>query len=337
MKKITKILSVVLIVVLSIAMCCSCNAQETKNDAFILTMQIGNPVMTVNSAEQNIDEMGTAPVIYEGRTLVPIRAIIEAMGGSVTWVQDTQTVTLQYNDDRIDLIINSNTAYLNDIANTIDVEPVIINNRTMLPIRFIAEGFRFDVQWNKDTQTIIIKRQSDVSKEITVAEPQQSTDSKILVVYYSSTGSTERAANYIAEATNADVFEIEPINPYTTDDLNWNNEKSRVSIEHDNVEKREVELVSTAVADWEFYDTVFIGYPIWWGVAAWPVNGFVEANDFTGKTVIPFCTSASSGLGESDKLLEELAGTGNWTDGKRFSSGASENNVKEWAVDIIRS
>lgn len=337
MRKISKILSIILTIVLSITMCCSCNAQEAKNDDFVLIMQIGNPVMSVNLAEQNIDESGTTPIIQNGRTLVPIRAIIEAMGGSVTWEQDTQTAELQYNDDRIELTINSNTAYLNDTANTIDTAPVIINDRTMLPVRFIAEGFKFDVEWNDDTQTITIKKQSDELKEIAADKTQQSTDSKILVVYYSATGSTERAANYIAETVNADVFEIEPVKPYTSEDLNWNDENSRVSIEHDNVEKREVELVSTAAADWDDYDTVFIGYPIWWGVAAWPVNGFVEANDFTEKTVIPFCTSASSGLGKSDKLLEELSGTGNWTKGKRFASNASEDDVKEWAADIIRS
>lgn len=240
MRKITKMLSIILAIVLSITMCCSCNAQEAKNDDFVLIMQIGNPVMSVNSAEQNIDESGTTPIIQNGRTLVPIRAIIEAMGGSVTWEQDTQTAELQYNDDRIELTISSNTAYLNDTANTIDTAPVIINDRTMMPVRFIAEGFKFDVEWNEDTQTITIKKQSDELKEIAADKPQQSTDSKFLVVYYSATGSTERAANYIAEAVNADVFEIEPVKPYTSEDLNWNDENSRVSIEHDNVEKREV-------------------------------------------------------------------------------------------------
>ena len=82
--------------------------------------------------------------------------------------------------------------------------------------------------------------------------------------------------------------------------------------------------------NWDSYDTVFIGYPIWWGIAAWPVDNFVTANDFTGKTVIPFCTSSSSGLGESGELLAELAGTGNWLEGQRFRSSASEDDVAEW-------
>ena len=91
-----------------------------------------------------------------------------------------------------------------------------------------------------------------------------------------------------------------------------------------------MELVSTTVNDWESYDTVFIGYPIWWGIAAWPVDNFINANDFTGKTVIPFCTSSSSGLGESGELLAELAGTGDWQEGQRFRSSVAEADVVEW-------
>ena len=100
--------------------------------------------------------------------------------------------------------------------------------------------------------------------------------------------------------------------------------------EHDHPDARAVELVESTVSDWESYDTVFIGYPIWWGSAAWPVNGFITANDFTGKTGIPFCTSASFGLGESGELLAEAAGTGNWMEGVRFSSGVSETDVQTW-------
>ena len=86
--------------------------------------------------------------------------------------------------------------------------------------------------------------------------------------------------------------------------------------------------------NWADYDVIFLGYPIWWGIAAWPVNGFVEANDFTGKTVIPFCTSSSSGLGESGQLLAELAGTGDWLEGQRFRSGASQADVTAWVESL---
>ena len=156
----------------------------------------------------------------------------------------------------------------------------------------------------------------------------------VLVVYYSATGNTETVANYIAEATGGDIFEITPAEPYTSDDLNWTDENSRVSREYADESLRDVELTTTEVENWDSYDTVFIGYPIWWGIAAWPVDGFVEANDFTGKTVIPFCTSSSSGLGESGELLADLAGTGDWQEGQRFRSSVSQEDVNEW-VDSL--
>ncbi len=95
-------------------------------------------------------------------------------------------------------------------------------------------------------------------------------------------------------------------------------------------QRSDVELVTTEVENWDSYDMVFIGYPIWWGIAAWPMNTFVENNDFTGKTVIPFCTSSSSGIGDSGTLLADLAGTGDWQEGMRFRSGVDEADVQEW-------
>ena len=167
-------------------------------------------------------------------------------------------------------------------------------------------------------------------------EAQQSTDEagKTLVVYYSATGNTENVANYIATATDGDLFELEPAEPYSDADLDWTDDNSRVVREHDDESLRDIELVADTVENWDSYDTVFIGYPIWWGIAAWPVNGFIEANDFTGKTVIPFCTSSSSGLGESGELLAEMAGTGDWQEGQRFRSGASESDVAAWVESL---
>lgn len=155
-------------------------------------------------------------------------------------------------------------------------------------------------------------------------------EGKNLVVYYSATGSTEAVAGYIANATGGDTFAITPAESYSSADLNWTDSESRVSREHDDPSLRTMELTETTVDGWEDYDTVFIGYPIWWGIAAWPVDNFINANDFTGKTVIPFCTSSSSGLGESGELLAELAGTGDWQEGQRFRSGVDEADVVEW-------
>ena len=157
---------------------------------------------------------------------------------------------------------------------------------------------------------------------------------KTLVVYYSASGNTEAAAGYIASATNAELFELVPADPYTDADLDWTDNESRVVYEHEHPDDRQVELVETKVADWDEYDTVFIGYPIWWGIAAWPVDGFIQANDFSGKTVIPFCTSSSSGIGESGTLLEEAAHGGNWLEGERFSSRPTEETVRDWVESL---
>ena len=157
---------------------------------------------------------------------------------------------------------------------------------------------------------------------------------KTLVVYYSATGNTKAVAEMIAEETNGDLFEIEPQDPYSNEDLNWTDENSRVTREYENEDERNVELVSTTVDNWEDYDTVFVGYPIWWGIAAWPVNTFVENNDFTGKTVVPFCTSSSSGLGQSGELLAQAAGSGDWQEGQRFQSRTSASEVQEWLNEL---
>lgn len=163
------------------------------------------------------------------------------------------------------------------------------------------------------------------------SEPEtQPETGKTLVVYYSASGNTERVAKDIAEAAGADLFEIVPTEVYTSEDLNWTNPDSRVSREHDDESLRDVPLTTTEVPDWDSYDTVFIGYPIWWGIAAWPVDTFVKNNDFTGKTVIPFATSSSSGMGQSGSLLADMVGTGEWQEGQRFSSGVSSDDVQSW-------
>ena len=159
---------------------------------------------------------------------------------------------------------------------------------------------------------------------------ETTTDGKALVVYYSATGTTKRVAQLIADAIGADLFEVEPAEPYTTADLNYSDKNSRVSREHDDESLRDVALVSAEVPDWDSYDTVFIGYPIWWGGAAWPMNGFMTANDFTGNTVIPFATAASSGMGDSGTDLAKLAGTGDWLDGQRFFSSTTADDIQSW-------
>lgn len=171
---------------------------------------------------------------------------------------------------------------------------------------------------------------TEASSENASAETtQDGTSGKTLVVYYSASGSTRRVAETIEDTLGADLFEITPVEPYSSDDLNWTNDNSRVTREHNDESLRDIELTQIVPENWDSYDTVLIGYPIWWAIAAWPVDNFVKGNDFTGKTVIPFCTSASSGLGNSGNLLAEMAGTGDWQEGHRFSSGVSASDVEK--------
>ncbi len=155
-----------------------------------------------------------------------------------------------------------------------------------------------------------------------------------LVVYYSASGNTRRVAQAIAEQLGADTFEVTPVQPYTSADLNWTDRSSRVVQEYEDESLRNILLTSTTVPDWDNYENVFIGYPIWWGIAAWPMSSFVSANDFSGKNVVPFCTSLSSGIGQSGELLAELAGTGSWLDGYRFSSSTTANDIAALAESL---
>ena len=173
------------------------------------------------------------------------------------------------------------------------------------------------------------------------ANEQQQSDNEVsnslgktLIVYYSATGNTKEVADMIAKETGGTLFEIEPKNPYSDEDLNYSDDNSRVTREYNNENARNIELISTTVDNWDSYDTVFIGYPIWWGIAAWPIDNFIKDNDFSDKTVIPFCTSSSSGLGDSGELLEQMAGSGNWKEGQRFNSGVSSSDVQNWLNEL---
>ncbi|MDO4563229.1 MAG: cyclophilin-like fold protein [Clostridia bacterium] len=154
MKNFLSILLSFTLIVLSVS---GCSAQAPTQITII--MQIGNPQMTVNGIQTEIDPgRGTTPIIQNERALVPIRAVIEAMGGSVVWDEAAQTAELAVGENNIRLIIGSNTAYLNDMPHTLDTAPTVANGRTILPIRFVAEGFGFQVNWDDTSQTITIVR-----------------------------------------------------------------------------------------------------------------------------------------------------------------------------------
>lgn len=153
----------------------------------------------------------------------------------------------------------------------------------------------------------------------------------VLVAYFSATGNTEGVATAIAERLGADVFAIEAAQPYTEADLNYSDDASRTSVER--ADGTNPELAQVTPDGWADYDTVLLGYPIWWGEAAWPLRTFVAGNDFDGKTVVPFCTSGSSGIGGSADGLEGLAGSGDWRGGTRFSAGAGDD-AADWAAGL---
>ena len=186
-----------------------------------------------------------------------------------------------------------------------------------------------------DSNTSINPNVTGEDVESNNTEEPSSSESKTLVVYYSAQNHTKAVAEQIAENLNADIFEIEPEEKYSDADLDWTDRDSRVSKEHDDESLRNIKLKKDTVDNWSDYDTVLIGYPIWWGTAAWPVDTFVKSNDFEGKTVIPFCTSSSSGLGQSGKLLEEEANGGNWENGHRFKSNATDEEINDW-IDTIK-
>ena len=150
-----------------------------------IRLKIDEPTMTVNGEEVNIDENGTVPVISNGRTLVPIRAVVEAMGGNVGWNSETSTALLDCDNNHIELTIGSKTAVLNGESKELDTEPVIINTRTMLPLRFVSESFGYDVEWNNEDKSITISGSSDNAAEVSEnpETPEQSAGNT-LVIYY---------------------------------------------------------------------------------------------------------------------------------------------------------
>lgn len=161
------------------------------------------------------------------------------------------------------------------------------------------------------------------------AEPvTEQNEERVLVVYFSATGTTKRVAEMIADITGADLYEIKAAQEYTEADLDWHDSNSRTTHEQNDPEVRP-EIGSDPVS-LEGYTTVYIGYPIWWGEEPRIMDTFVESSSFEGITVIPFCTSSSSGMGRSGKNLEENAGSGTWLEGKRFGAGATEEELKSW-------
>ena len=159
------------------------------------------------------------------------------------------------------------------------------------------------------------------------------TSTKTLVVYFSASGETARLARTIAGVTGGDLHGIQPAQPYTATDLDWNNRASRSSVEMSNPSSRPA--IVNQVRNMDAYDTVFIGFPIWWYVAPTIVSTFLEAYDFAGKTVIPFATSGGSGMGRTEDVLKACCSPKTrWLPGKRLASHATEAEVRHWVEGL---
>lgn len=173
---------------------------------------------------------------------------------------------------------------------------------------------------------------NSTESQLAESEVPEEQGTRILVAYFSATNTTEGVAEHIANGLSADLYEIVPEEPYTDADLNYNDNNSRSTIEMNDPSSRPA--ISGSVENMEQYDIVFIGYPIWWGEAPRIVSTFMESYDFSGKTIVPFCTSGGSGVGSSASNLEQLTSGATWLDGHRLNGGDSQDTVMEWVNSL---
>lgn len=257
------------------------------------------------------------------------------------------------------LTIDSTSAALNGTAHTLDTTPVIINDRTMLPIRFIAEGFGFDVEWEQTTQTVTLSGSvTEDSQTEPTATPAVSTtaaptasatatpaasataepstgsqtgeqeESRMLVVYFSATGNTESLAQTIAEVTGADIYEIVPEDPYTSEDLNYSDDNCRANQEMNDPDARPA--IAGSIENMDEYDTILLGYPIWWGTMPRIINTFLDSYDMSGKTIMPFCTSGGTGITTSVSDIRDICTDSEVTDGLKGSASTGQADIEKW-------
>lgn len=189
---------------------------------------------------------------------------------------------------------------------------------------------RFDPQGNATRAEVatILMNYRQRSTPAPTPEPTPGGAPKVLVAYFSCTNTTKPLAESVADALSADLYEITPEVPYTSADLNYGNDSSRSSLEMNDPASRPA--ITGSVEGMDEYDIVFLGYPIWWGVSPKIISTFLEGYDFSGKTIVPFCTSGSSGLGSSATNLHDLTEGAEWLSGQRFSGGTSRVAMVEW-------
>lgn len=364
---ITGVLAGVLSVVggLSFAM-----AESTTQTTIIMT--IDSPTMQVNGEIISIDENGTAPIVVDGRTMVPIRAVVEELGGEVSWDAAARTVTVTKDSDVISLTIDSNLAEVNSQSVELDTTPVIVNERTLLPLRFVSENLGAEVVWNAENRQITITGQNDapvdeteiqqtdeltteqLTTEQTTGRTEQTavnlSDGKILIVYFTMPesdgvdtvagasrvvvdgelyGSVEFMANTIQETTGGDLFEIKTVQDYPT------LHEPLVDLADEELANDARPELSTHIDNLDEYDTVFVGYPIWWGDMPMPLYSFFDEYDFSGKTIIPFSSHGGSRLANTVETIAELEPDAAVTDGFTVSRNDIEEDASAVAEELV--
>lgn len=364
---ITGVLAGVLSVVggLSFAM-----AESTTQTTIIMT--IDSPTMQVNGEIISIDENGTAPIVVDGRTMVPIRAVVEELGGEVSWDAAARTVTVTKDSDVISLTIDSNLAEVNSQSVERDTTPVIVNERTLLPLRFVSENLGAEVVWNAENRQITITGQNDApvdeteiqqtdeltTEQLTTEQTTEQTeqtavnlsDGKILIVYFTMPesdgvdtvagasrvvvdgelyGSVEFMANTIQETTGGDLFEIKTVQDYPT------LHEPLVDLADEELANDARPELSTHIDNLDEYDTVFVGYPIWWGDMPMPLYSFFDEYDFSGKTIIPFSSHGGSRLANTVETIAELEPDAAVTDGFTVSRNDIEEDASAVAEELV--
>ncbi len=332
MKKAISILLSVMLLALSAAGCAADTEDTSVSDA-VITLQIGNPIMTVDGEEREIDEgRDTAPIVVDDRTLLPVRAAAEAMGAAVEWDEETETAILAKGSTIILLVIDSITAYVNETEYTLDCAPTVVNDRTMLPIRFIAENLGYTVDWDEDTETVTLTPEETAVDAVTSATvpPDEDVTEEVtsIVVYFSRTGTTRPLAEQIAELTGSDIYEITAAEPYTDEDINYNDSSSRATREQNDASARPE--IAGELPDLSQYDTVFLGFPIWWGTVPRIINTFMDSVDLSDKTIMPFCTSHSSGISSAVSAIRTACPDSDVRSGLRSGGDTDEEEIREW-------
>lgn len=213
---------------------------------------------------------------------------------------------------------------------------VILLSLTMI-LGLIACGNSASKTKQPSTEDTFVESKADTesaetSTNMENTDNQDAQEHKILVAYFSATGTTKGVAEHIANGLNADIYEIVPEEAYTDADLDYNDNNSRTTIEMNDPDARPA--ISGSVENMEQYDIIFVGYPIWWGEAPRIVSTFMESYDFSGKTIVPFCTSGGSGIGSSASNLERLTSGATWLDGRRLNGSDSQDTVMEWVNSL---